>query len=149
MELSQTSSKGIKRKRKLTPFQIYKYHHHRTKSNKVIPSQSCCWAQNLIYTSHLKEIGRGLTPSNGYWKWSSKSGLSNGTSQTELAPILLELWSNSSQIRVNNTFASHLTSTVLVWDTWTRGFLEREPAGLSDGVIHVPIAQLEQKLWGK
>ncbi|MBW0484080.1 hypothetical protein O181_023795 [Austropuccinia psidii MF-1] len=42
MELSQTSSGGIKRKRKLISFQIYKSHHHRTKNKRAIPSQSCC-----------------------------------------------------------------------------------------------------------
>ncbi|MBW0481402.1 hypothetical protein O181_021117 [Austropuccinia psidii MF-1] len=41
VELSQTTSKGIKGKRKLTPFQLYKSHNHRTKNNKVIPAQSC------------------------------------------------------------------------------------------------------------
>ncbi|MBW0558290.1 hypothetical protein O181_098005 [Austropuccinia psidii MF-1] len=64
--------------------------------------------------SHLKYRVRGLTPSNGYAKCSSKSGIFNGTRQTELAPILLKLWSNSDQIRLNKTFTSHLTSTVLV-----------------------------------
>ncbi|MBW0545370.1 hypothetical protein O181_085085 [Austropuccinia psidii MF-1] len=42
MELGQINSKGIKAKRKITSFQIYKSHHHRTKNNKVIPAQSCC-----------------------------------------------------------------------------------------------------------
>ncbi|MBW0509008.1 hypothetical protein O181_048723 [Austropuccinia psidii MF-1] len=42
MELGQISSKGIKRKRKLTSFKIYKSYHHRTNNNKVIPAQSYC-----------------------------------------------------------------------------------------------------------
>ncbi|MBW0565903.1 hypothetical protein O181_105618 [Austropuccinia psidii MF-1] len=36
MELSQTSSKGIKLKREATTFQIQKSHHHRTRNNKVV-----------------------------------------------------------------------------------------------------------------
>ncbi|MBW0478793.1 hypothetical protein O181_018508 [Austropuccinia psidii MF-1] len=42
MELFQINSKGIKGKRKVTSFQIYKSHHHKTKNNKVIPAQSYC-----------------------------------------------------------------------------------------------------------
>ncbi|MBW0491728.1 hypothetical protein O181_031443 [Austropuccinia psidii MF-1] len=58
-----------------------------------------------------------LTPSNVYLKLSSKSGLSNGTSQSELAPVLLKLLPNSVQIRVNKIFTSHLASAVLVSET--------------------------------
>ncbi|MBW0520725.1 hypothetical protein O181_060440 [Austropuccinia psidii MF-1] len=36
MELSQISSKGIKRKWKPTNFQIHQSHHHRTRNNKVV-----------------------------------------------------------------------------------------------------------------